>query len=65
MIFYGEEVYGWTAKVERYFDLKGMSGEEALKAVMVAMEGKALTWYQWWKFSRHQLTWEDFWGNNY
>jgi len=46
--------------VERYFDLKGMSREEKLQAVMVAMERKALTWYQWWEFSAHQTTWEDF-----
>lgn len=29
--------------------------------VLVAVEGKALTWNQWWEFSGHQLTWEDFW----
>nr|KYP41567.1 Retrotransposable element Tf2 [Cajanus cajan] len=59
-VFDGEDAYGWTTRVERYFDLKGMSGEEKLQAVMVAMEGKALTWYQWWEFSTHQPTWEDF-----
>jgi len=27
---------------------------------MVAMEGKTLTWYQWWEFSAHHPNWEDF-----
>ena len=55
------DAYGWTTRVERYFDLKGMYGEEKLQAVMVAMEGKALTRYQWWEFSAHHPNWEDFW----
>ena len=27
---------------------------------MVAMEGKALTWYQWWEFSADDPTWSEF-----
>jgi len=29
-IFDGEDTNSWTTRVERYFDLKGMSGEEKL-----------------------------------
>lgn len=27
---------------------------------MVAMEGKAFAWYQWWEFSTQNPTWEEF-----
>ena len=32
-VFDGEDAYGWTTRVKRYFDLKGMSGEEKLQVV--------------------------------
>ena len=59
-VFEGTDAYGWLNRVERYFDLKKMSDGEKLQAVMVAMEGKALAWYQWWEFSTQNPTWEDF-----
>jgi hypothetical protein len=37
-----------------------MNDNEKLQAVMVAMEGKALTWYKWWEFCVQNPTWEDF-----
>ena len=37
-----------------------MNDPEKLPAVMVAMEGKALTWYQWWEFSADDPTWSKF-----
>ncbi|XP_040873690.1 uncharacterized protein [Glycine max] len=37
-----------------------MNDPEKLQAVMVAMEGKALTWYQWWEFSADDPTWSEF-----
>ena len=46
-IFDGEDAFGWTNKVECYFKIKGMEEEDRIQAAMVAMEGKALTWYQW------------------
>lgn len=58
-VFEGTDSYGWLNRVERYFDLK-MSENGKLQAVMVAMEGKALAWYQWWEFSTQNPTWEDF-----
>jgi len=50
-VFEGTDAYGWLNRVERYFELKGMIENEKVQAVMVAMEGKALAWYQWWEFS--------------
>jgi hypothetical protein len=34
--------------------------EEKLQPAMVAMEGKALTWYQWWEFCSPNQTWSAF-----
>lgn len=59
-VFEGTYAYGWLNRVERYFDLKKMSENEKLQAVMVAMEGKALAWYQWWELSSQSPTWEEF-----
>ncbi|KAF1869986.1 hypothetical protein Lal_00017565 [Lupinus albus] len=46
-IFLGEDAYGWVQKLERYFTLKAISEEEMMQATTVALEGKALSWYQW------------------
>lgn len=46
--------------IERYFDLRGVSDHEKIQAAMVAMEAKALTWYQWWEFCAQDPLWEDF-----
>jgi len=59
-VFNGENVFGWTNQVERHFQSKEMNDAEKLQAVMVAMEGKALTWYKWWKFCAQNPTWDDF-----
>lgn len=59
-VFYGDDASGWTNRVERYFELKEMNDNEKLQAVMIAMEGKALTWYKWWEFCVQNPTWEDF-----
>ncbi|PNX83607.1 hypothetical protein L195_g039651 [Trifolium pratense] len=53
-IFDGEDAFGWTSRVERYFELKGVGDNDKIQAAMIAMEGKALT-YQWWEFSAKNL----------
>lgn len=53
-------MFGWTSRVERYIKLKGVGNHEMTQAAMVAMEGKALTWYQWWDFCAQNPIWEDF-----
>ncbi|KAG2391337.1 uncharacterized protein HKW66_Vig0129020 [Vigna angularis] len=55
-----DEAYGWTNRLEWYFRLKGVSEEERMKAVMVALEGKALNWFQWWETCHPHPTWETF-----
>ncbi|KAJ1415930.1 hypothetical protein SESBI_17769 [Sesbania bispinosa] len=59
-LFSGDDVYGWVSRVERYFNLKGILEQERLQAVMVAMEGKALSWFRWWGFCNSNPSWEDF-----
>lgn len=46
--------------MERYFEIKGVEEEDRIQAAMVAMEGKALTWYQWWEFCAKSPNWTDF-----
>ena len=45
-IFEGEDPMGWLTKIERYFGLQAISEEDKLEAVMVAMDGEALGWFQ-------------------
>ncbi|KAH1265539.1 hypothetical protein GmHk_01G001225 [Glycine max] len=59
-IFDEGDAFGWTNKVERYFEIKGVEEEDRIQAAMVAMEGKALTWYQWWEFCAKNTNWTDF-----
>ncbi|KAF7810390.1 Retrotransposable element Tf2 [Senna tora] len=45
-IFNGEDPIGWLFRVERYFIVNAVPGEEKLDDVAVCMEGKALNWLQ-------------------
>lgn len=50
---------GWIMRVEHYFNFYLLSAEEMLEAVVVAMEGDALRWYQW-EHKRHPIRfWAD------
>ncbi|KAJ1413258.1 Retrotransposon gag domain [Sesbania bispinosa] len=59
-IFAGDDAYGWTNRLERYFHIKGVSERERMSAVMVAMEGRALSWYRWWESCNPNPSWEGF-----
>ncbi|XP_022637052.1 uncharacterized protein LOC111241703 [Vigna radiata var. radiata] len=59
-VFAGEEAYRWTNRLERYFRLKEVSEEERMQAVIVALEGRALNWFQWWETCNPNPTWEAF-----
>ena len=54
------DVFGWTNKVEHYFEIKGVEEEDRIQVAMVVMEGKALTWYQWWEFRVKSPNWTNF-----
>jgi len=59
-VFVGEEAYGWTTHLERYFSLKEVSKDEKMQATMVVLEGKALNWFQWWETCNQNPSWEEF-----
>ncbi|XP_031271166.1 uncharacterized protein LOC116129586 [Pistacia vera] len=46
-IFSDEDPYGWIFRVERYFNINGISEEGKLTAATVCMEGEAINWFQW------------------
>lgn len=58
-IFDGEDAFGWTSRVEQYFELEGVGDHEKIQAAKISMEGKALTWSQLWEFCARNSTWED------
>lgn len=45
-LFSGDDAYVWVNRPERYFPIKELLEEERLKAVMVVMEGRTLSWFQ-------------------
>ena len=59
-IFEGEDPMGWLTKIERYFRLQAVREEDKLEVVMVAMDGEALGWLQWWESWNLNHSWEGF-----
>lgn len=43
-LFSGEYAFGWLNKIERYFDLKGVTDQEKNQTTKTAMEGDVLWW---------------------
>jgi len=60
LIFSSDDAYGWTHRLERYFELRNVHEEEKLCATVVAMEDRELRWYQWWARCNPELTWDGF-----
>ncbi|KAI5443986.1 hypothetical protein KIW84_012568 [Lathyrus oleraceus] len=48
-VFKGEDAYGWLVRVERYFRIYEIRTQEKVDAVVLAMEDRALNWFQWWE----------------
>ena len=59
-LFHGEDAYTWVDRVERFFEIRGVPEEEWVSVAMVAMEGKALTWFRWWEDTAPIQTWSGF-----
>ena len=57
---YGEDAYGWLAHVERFFRINEVVDYDKMDLVLVAMEGEALIWYQWWEEQVSFPTWREF-----
>ena len=59
-LFHGEDAFSWLDKIERYFAVKGVPEEQWLYAVKLAIEGKAVTWFQWWEENAAFQSWPIF-----
>jgi len=46
-MFDGSGIYGWIARVERFFRSGGYNEAEQLALVSVSVSGEALSWYNW------------------
>ena len=57
-IFAGDDAYGWVIRVELYFQINGVEGK--LELALVAKEGEALIWYEWWETQVPCPTWHEF-----
>lgn len=60
LVFVRAKAYGWTNHLESYFWLKEVSAKERMQAIIVALEGKTLNWFQWWESYNPNPTWEAF-----
>ncbi|XP_057445430.1 uncharacterized protein LOC130737629 [Lotus japonicus] len=59
-VFGGDDAFGWVQKLERYFQLREVTEEEKMQATLLALEGKALSWFQWWERCNPRPSWEAF-----
>ena len=59
-VFKGDDAYGWLVRVERYFRLNEVREHDKVDAVMIAMEDRALNWFQWWEDQTPLRSWEEF-----
>ena len=48
-VFAGDNAWGWLVKIERYFLVNGIDGDKRMEVVLLAMEGRALNWFQNWE----------------
>lgn len=58
-LFDGYDPDGWVLRVERYFDFYKLTEQERLDAVVVALEGDALKWFQWENRRRPIRRWDE------
>ena len=59
-IFAREDTYGWIVRVKRYFHITGGDDEDKLDLALMAMEGEALVWFEWWETQVPCPTWQEF-----
>lgn len=58
-IFEGTDPDGWILRIERYFNFYRLSEMDKLEAVVVALEGDALRWFQWENKRRPIRRWDE------
>ena len=59
-VFDGEDALGWLVRIERYYSINGIEGDERMELVLVALEGRALNWFQTWEEQVYFPTWRQF-----
>ena len=59
-IFSDDDAHGWLVRAERYFRVAQISLRDRLDLVLVAMEGEALTWFEWWEEQTEFPSWRRF-----
>ena len=59
-MFSKEHAYGWLTRVGQYFGINGVDDIDKLELVLVALEGEALVWFQWWEDKVPCPTWREF-----
>lgn len=57
--FDGSNPDGWILRAERFFNFYGLTEEEKVEATIVALEGQALSWFQWEHRRRPIERWEQ------
>ena len=60
LILADNNAYGWVVQVQRYFQINEVENDEKLELALVAKEGEALIWYEWWEAQVPCPTWRDF-----
>nr|GEX58012.1 hypothetical protein [Tanacetum cinerariifolium] len=59
-LFNRDDVYDWVYQAERFFDIRGLvTTGERLRAVMMCLEGPALSWSRWSATKEPFRTWEE------
>ncbi|GKB47835.1 putative mitochondrial protein [Tanacetum coccineum] len=59
-LFDGEDVYGWVYQVERFFEVQGLvTTGDRLRAVVLSLEGSALSWFRWINNREPFRSWEE------
>jgi len=51
---------GWLVWIDRFFRISGIPVGEKLEYVVLALHGKALTWFEWWESQTSFHTWLRF-----
>ena len=59
-VFVGDDAWGWLVKIERYFLVNGIEGDERMEVVLLALEGRALNWFQIWEDQVVFPSWRQF-----
>jgi len=59
-LFMGEEVLDWLVRIERYFRINEIEGEENMEVMSVVLEGKVLHWFNGWQELVPYASWRQF-----